>query len=141
LISRTAPDSVVTSLGAAYDGEGRVQMARFGKLLVVNVYVPNGNGKMRDNSRVPYKIAFSRALFDALEEERRRGGRIVVMGDINTAHQEIDLARPKQNKKTSGFLPEERDELDRWLRSGRADTFRHFEQDEGQHPWRSTRVG
>jgi exodeoxyribonuclease-3 len=141
LFSRRAPDAVSTTIAREYDVEGRVQMARFGKLLVVNVYVPNGNGKMRDNSRVPYKLAFSRAVFDALEHERKRGGRILVMGDINTAHQEIDLARPKQNLKTSGFLTEERAELDRWLKNGWVDTFRHFEKGPHHYSWWSSRFG
>ena len=142
LVAQRAPDSVVSTLGVAeYDVEGRVQMARFGKLLVVNVYVPNGNGKMRDNSRVPFKLAFKRRLFDLLEEERRNGGRILVMGDINTAHQDIDLARPKQNAKTSGFLPEERAELAGLLDRGWVDTFRHFEKGPGHYSWWSSRFG
>ena len=141
LLSLRRPDHVETRLGVEYDAEGRVQIARFGKLTVVNVYVPNGNGKARDNSRVPFKLAFSRALYDALEDEKRRGGRILVMGDINTAHKEIDLARPRQNARTSGFLPEERDELDRWLRSGWTDTFRAFEPGAGHYSWWSSRVG
>lgn len=142
LFSRHAPEQVETKLGVAeLDVEGRVQMARFGKLLVVNVYVPNGNGRMRDNSRVPFKIAFSRRLFELLDEEKRRGGRILVMGDINTAHREIDLARPKQNQKTSGFLPEEREELDRWLRHGWVDTFRALHPESATYSWWSSRFG
>jgi exodeoxyribonuclease-3 len=142
LVANRAADSVVTSLGvAAYDVEGRVQMARFGRLLVVNVYVPNGNGKLRDNSRVPFKLAFKRRLFDLLENEKNQGGHILVMGDINTAHQEIDLARPKQNHQTSGFLPEERAELSRLLDRGWVDTFRHFEKGAGHYSWWSQRVG
>ena len=82
--------------------------------LVVNAYFPNGNGKERDNSRVPFKLRFYRRLFQILEQARQHGDRILVMGDFNTAHREIDLARPKQNTKTSGFLPIERAELDRW---------------------------
>jgi exodeoxyribonuclease-3 len=142
LISRFPPDSVETKLGVAeFDVEGRVQMARFGKLLVVNVYVPNGNGKMRDNSRVPFKLAFSRKLYDILDDEKKRGGRILVMGDINTAHKEIDLARPKQNAKTSGFLPEEREELDRWIRNGWVDTFRAKNPETVMYSWWSSRFG
>ena len=110
-----------------FDREGRLQLARFGRLVVANVYFPNGNGKERDNSRVPYKLAFYRALFDALERLRRSGRRVLVMGDFNTAHREIDLARPRENRETSGFLPEERAELDRWLARGWIDTFRRFE--------------
>lgn len=142
VLARIPIDHVQTSLGVSdFDVEGRVQMARFGKLLVVNVYVPNGNGKERDNSRVPFKLAFSRRLFDVLEDERRRGGRILVMGDINTAHREMDLARPKQNQKTSGFLPEEREELDRWLRSGWTDTFRALHPESAVYSWWSSRFG
>ena len=142
LVAQRAPDSVVSSLGVAeYDVEGRVQMARFGKLRVVNVYVPNGNGKLRDNSRVPFKLAFKKRLFDLLEEEKQKGGRIIVMGDINTAHQDIDLARPKQNQKTSGFLPQERAALTGLLDSGWVDTFRHFEKGAGHYSWWSQRAG
>lgn len=142
LYARRRPDEVETSLDAdEFDVEGRLQMARFGELLLVNGYFPNGSGKERDNSRVPYKLRFYRRLFERLEEERATGGKILVMGDFNTAHREIDLARPKQNVKTSGFLPEEREELDRWLRSGWVDTFRHFESGEGHYTWWSQRFG
>ena len=142
LFSRTAPDAIETSLGAPrFDREGRLQIARFGRLVVVNGYFPNGNGKERDNSRVPYKLAFYRSLFDKVERLRRGGYRVLVMGDFNTAHREIDLARPKDNKKTSGFLPRERAELDRWLAAGWIDTFRHFEPGPGHYSWWSQRMG
>ncbi|MDH5672269.1 MAG: exodeoxyribonuclease III [Myxococcales bacterium] len=142
LYSRMAPDAVETHLGVEeFDIEGRLQLLRFGELLVVNGYFPNGNGKERDNSRVPFKLDFYRRLFDRLEAERVRGGRILVMGDFNTAHRAIDLARPKQNEQTSGFLPEEREELDRWIRAGWVDTFRHFNSEPGQYTWWSQRFG
>ncbi|MBZ0273576.1 exodeoxyribonuclease III [bacterium] len=142
LMSRRAPDEIVTSIGETrFDAEGRVQMARFGKLLIVNVYVPNGNGKDRDLSRIPYKLDFSRRLFDVLEPERRAGGRILVMGDFNTAHEEIDIARPKDNVKNSGFRPEERAEFGRWLEGGWIDTFRAFEKNGGHYTWWSQRFG
>src|SRR5690606_35591955 len=67
LFSRLVPDEVETKLGPEFDPEGRLQFARFGKLLVVNGYFPNGNGKNRDNSRIPYKLDFYRALYDKLE--------------------------------------------------------------------------
>ena len=136
-------EEVITSLGVEeFDKEARVQIARFGKLLVANVYFPNGSGKNRDNSRIPYKLDFYRRLFDLLEPERAAGTPILVLGDYNTAHQEIDLARPKTNHKTSGFCPEEREELDRWLREGWVDTFRHFHPDtEGAYTWWSQRFG
>ncbi|HWV37528.1 MAG TPA: exodeoxyribonuclease III [Vulgatibacter sp.] len=143
LFSRLAPDEVETSLGVEeFDAEGRLQIARLGKLQVVNCYFPNGNGKDRDNSRVPFKLAFYRALFDRLEKPLRDGERVLVIGDFNTAHRPIDLARPKANEETSGFLPEEREELDRWLRSGWVDTFRHFHPDTpDRYSWWSQRFG
>ena len=140
LLSRKKPDAVETTVGVAeFDVEGRVQRARFGSLVVVNGYFPNGNGKERDNSRIPFKLAFYQRVFELLEGERRRGAKLLVMGDFNTAHKEIDLARPKANQKTSGFTPVERAELDRWLQAGWIDTFREFEPGEGHYSWWSQR--
>jgi exodeoxyribonuclease-3 len=142
LFSRREPDEVDTSLGEArFDREGRLQVARFGRLVVANVYFPNGNGPNRDHSRIPYKLDFYRALFDKVERLRARGDRVLVMGDFNTAHREIDLARPKANVRTSGFTPPEREELDRWLRAGWVDTFRRFEPGPGHYSWWSQRFG
>ncbi len=140
LLSRQVPDEIETTVGVAeFDVEGRVQRARFGSLVVVNGYFPNGNGKERDNSRIPFKLAFYRRVFELLEGERRRGAKLLVMGDFNTAHKEIDLARPKTNQKTSGFTPIERAELDRWLQAGWIDTFREMEPGEGHYSWWSQR--
>lgn len=143
ILSRRPFDSVETSLGEArFDSEGRLQFAAFGDLLLVNGYFPNGSGKDRSNDRVPHKLDFYRALFDRLEPERKKGRPILVLGDFNTAHREIDLARPKANEKTSGFLPIEREELSRWLDSGWTDTFRHVRGDEpGHYTWWSQRFG
>ncbi|MFP8880875.1 MAG: exodeoxyribonuclease III [Myxococcota bacterium] len=142
LFMRRAPDRIDSKLHKAkFDREGRVQLARFGRLVVANVYFPNGNGKDRDNSRVPFKLEFYRTLFAELERIRRGGARVLVMGDFNTAHREIDLARPKANRKTSGFLPKECAELDRWFEAGWTDTFRHFEPGTGHYSWWSQRFG
>ena len=142
LYSRRPPDRVETSLVAPeFDREGRLLIAHFGRLALVSVYVPKGSGVNRDNSRVPYKLAFSRALFDRLERLRRGGRRVLVMGDFNTAHREIDLARPRQNQATSGFLPEERAEFQRWVDAGWVDTFRRFEPGAGHYTWWSQRFG
>jgi exodeoxyribonuclease-3 len=142
LYARRAADRIETSLGRPeFDCEGRVQLARFGRLVVANVYFPNGNGPGRDNSRVPYKLDFYRALFDRLQRLRRGGARVLVMGDFNTAHREIDLARPKANHTTSGFLPAERDELGRWLAAGWTDTYRRFDPAPERYTWWSQRFG
>ena len=142
IYSRNKPDDVKTSLDEErFDAEGRVQFARFGRLVVVNAYFPKGSGKDRDNSRVAYKLDFYRALFDRVQRLRRGGLRVLVMGDFNTAHTEIDLARPKGNKDTSGFLPIEREELDRWVDAGWVDTFRAFEPGPDHYSWWSQRFG
>lgn len=140
IFSRYAIDDVATSLDVQqFDDEGRVQIVRFGKLVVANVYFPNGNGKDYDNSRIPFKLDFYQRLFDVLEEVRAKHDRILVVGDFNTAHTEIDLARPKENVNTSGFCKVERDEVERWLQSGWVDTFRAFNKEPGRYSWWSQR--
>ena len=142
LFSRKAPIRVDTSLGEPrFDVEGRLQIAKFDRLTVVNAYFPKGSGKDRDNSRVPYKLDFYRAVFDRAQKLRRRQP-VLVIGDYNTAHREIDLARPKDNAKSSGFLPEERAELDRLFDAGWVDTFRRLHPGEaGHYSWWSQRSG
>ncbi len=141
-LSRQPPEWQESSLGVdEFDAEGRILMQRHGRLLIVNGYFPNGSGKDRDNSRVPYKLDFYRHLFDLLEAQKERGEPILVLGDFNTAHRDIDLARPRENRQTSGFLPEECEELDRWLRNGWTDTFRNFEAGGGFYTWWSQRFG
>ena len=141
--SRSKPDAVETSLGEdRFDVEGRLLQARFGRLVVINGYFPKGSGKDRDNSRVPYKLDFYRAVFERAEKLRRGGKRVLVLGDLNTAHKEIDLARPRDNRKNSGFLPEERAELDRWEKAGWLDTLRVFQDGpSGAAPARRTSAG
>ena len=136
LYSRRAPERIETSLGAPrFDSEGRFIAARFGRLTVVGAYFPKGSGRDRDNSRVPYKLDFYRAVFERAQRLRRRGP-VFVVGDYNTAHEPIDLARPKGNAKSSGFLPEERAELSRWLAAGWVDCFRaRHPQAPGHYTW------
>jgi len=142
LWSRRKPDAVAHGLGVPrFDVEGRFVLARFGRLVVANGYFPKGSGRLRDNSRVPYKLDFYRAVFARLERLRRAGQRVLVLGDFNTAHREIDLTRPRANVTTSGFLPEERAELERWLRAGWVDCFRAFEPGPGHYTWWSQRLG
>jgi exodeoxyribonuclease-3 len=136
LYSRVAPDRVESTLNdARFDAEGRLLIAHFGRLAVVTAYFPKGSGKERDNSRVPYKLDFSAAVFDRIQHLKRRGP-VFVIGDYNTAHAAIDLARPKTNDKTSGFLPAERAELSRWIAAGWVDTFRAAHPAEGdRYTW------
>ena len=139
---RTPPSTVTTSLDAdTFDSEARVQFARYHQLVIANVYFPNGNGKQRDNSRVPYKLAFYQALRDRLDTERKAGHRVIVMGDFNTAPHDIDLARPRQNVKTSGCLPEERAELGDGLGAGWVETCRTCNPQAGNNTWGGQRKG
>jgi exodeoxyribonuclease-3 len=142
LLSRQAPDEVSTSLGdGEFDRDGRYVRARFGRLHVVSAYMPNGSGKDRDNSRVPYKLAFYRRVRAELESLASEGEAVVVLSDANTAPYAVDLARPKDNEKTSGFLLEEREELHRWFASGWSDAFRQRSTDGGAYTWWAQRGG
>lgn len=132
LFSKAKPNKVITSLELEhFDTEGRVIIAYYDDFLLATVYFPNGAGK-GDNSRVPYKLAFYDALFNFLDDHQ---GPKFIMGDFNTAHKEIDLARPKSNMKTSGFLPEEREHFSKILDRGYVDTFRYFNQAPDQYTW------
>ena len=97
-----------TTLGLGidqFDREGRVIQTHFEDFTLFNIYFPNGG---RDHSRVAFKLDFYAALLDLCDAMHARGEKIVICGDVNTAHQEIDLKNPKSNQKTTGFLPEER---------------------------------
>ena len=106
LYSVQEPDSVKLGLGIeAYDREGRTIIADYGDFVLINAYFPNGG---RDHSRVPFKMAFKAHFLEVCNQLLAQGREVIFCGDVNTAHQEIDLARPKQNQKTTGFLPIER---------------------------------
>ena len=108
-------------------------MADFGRFMLINCYFPNGG---RDQERVPYKLAFYDAFLAFCDGLRDQGRSLVICGDVNTSHREIDLARPKQNQKSTGFLPEERAWLDRWTAAGYVDTFRHcYPETAGAYTW------
>jgi len=141
LYSRVEPKSVV--LGGldnpAFDSEGRLIIADYGDFLFYTGYFPNGGN---DLSRVPYKLEFSEAVLQHAETQRRAGRGIVICGDVNTAHQEIDLANPKSNKKNTGFLPEEREWVTRLLDHGYVDIFRKRNPETtGAYTWWSNRPG
>ncbi len=119
--------------------EGRINEYHFGSIAYFNVYFPNGQ---RDDERLEYKMAFYERFLAHLLELRQQGKSIIVCGDVNTAHHPIDLARPKANEKTSGFLPMERAWQDKLLASGFIDTFRHVHGDVPErYSWWSYRAG
>ncbi|MEW6273103.1 MAG: exodeoxyribonuclease III [Thermodesulfobacteriota bacterium] len=143
LLSRAKPLEVVTDLGDdLFDREGRFLLARFPGLLVANVYFPKGSGNLRDNSRVPYKLAFTERVFRAMNAARRRHRLpAVLMGDFNIAPDPIDLAHPRGNEGTSGFLPEERELYARVRGRSWIDTFRALHPTAVKYTWWSNRVG
>lgn len=142
LLSKERPDTVDVGLGVKrFDVEGRLHVGRFGRLKVVNAYFPNGNGRDRDLSRIPYKLAFYKAVLAMTRPWLEGGEPVLVMGDFNTAHTALDLARPKDNEENSGFRPEERKAFQQWLDAGFVDTFRHFTKAGGHYSWWTQRGG
>ncbi|MDP3622450.1 MAG: exodeoxyribonuclease III, partial [Methanobacteriaceae archaeon] len=120
-----------------FDMEGRVQIADYDDFVLFNIYFPNG--KMSDE-RLKYKLDFYDAFLDQVNNLRDEGRNVVICGDVNTAHKEIDLAHPKENSKISGFLPVERAWIDKFLENGYVDTFRMFNQEPEQYTWWSYRT-
>jgi exodeoxyribonuclease III len=128
VLSRIPPNNVNKHIGVEeIDGEGRILEIDYGAFILYGCYFPNGS---REHLRVPYKMRFYDALFARCQQQRAEGKNIVVCGDYNTAHHEIDLARPKENQHTTGFLAEEREKLDWMVQHGWIDTFREFYPDE-----------
>ncbi len=124
LYSKTEPDKVEYGIGIKkFDDEGRIIIGHYGDLVLLNVYFPNGGG---GPERLKYKYEFYDAFLKYTEKLRKHGKKVVFCGDVNTAHEEIDLARPKENEKNTGFLPEERAWIDELIYSGYTDSFRHF---------------
>lgn len=115
-----------------FDVEGRVVQTRFDGFRLFNIYFPNGG---RDHSRVPFKLEFYAALLELCDELHAKGEQIIICGDINTAHQEIDLKNHKTNHKTTGFLPEEREWITKYLAHGFADAFRLLYPEKEQYTW------
>ncbi len=125
LITKEKPNEVFEGMGnPKYDCEGRVVGADFGSFVVFGVYFPNGS---MGEHRLNYKLDFYTDFFNMCQEYREAGKHVIVCGDYNTAHTEIDLARPKENVENSGFLPIERAWMDKLVDElGYIDTFRHF---------------
>ncbi len=125
------PEDVLYSFGSnKFDNEGRILQAKFKEFTLFNIYFPNGKAS---KERFEYKMGFYYSFLEILKS--RKNEKIIICGDVNTAHKEIDLARPKPNQKVSGFLPEERAWIDELLEEGYVDVFREFNQEPEQYTW------
>ena len=136
--SKIEAKNVSTGFGIEdFDREGRVLRHDFKEFTLFNIYFPNGQ---RDDERLMYKMDFYDACLEHFEALRKEGKKLVICGDYNTAHHPIDLARPKANEKTSGFLPIERAWMDKYEAHGYVDTFREFNKNPDEYSWWSMRT-
>ena len=115
---------------AEFDDEGRTLVLNYGDFVLLGVYFPNGKSSA---ARLDYKMRFYDAFLSYVDGLRAQGREVIFCGDVNTAHTEIDLARPKENEQISGFLPIEREWLDRVTAHGFVDTFRHLHPGQRDH--------
>lgn len=132
VFSKIKPLRVINGMNLPeHDTEGRVIALEFDTFYLVNVYTPNAG---RELARLPYRQEWDK-LFLAYLKKLEKKKPVVVCGDLNVAHKEIDLARPKDNTKCAGFTKEERAGMDAYVSAGFIDTFRHFCQDGGHYTW------
>jgi exodeoxyribonuclease-3 len=131
--TKKKPDNVIYGFGnEKFDFEGRVIQLIYDDLYIINTYFPNGK---RDDERLNYKYEFYFAMQEYLNGLIKNGKEVLICGDFNTAHNEIDIARPKSNSKISGFLPEERILIDKYIQNGLVDTFRIIHPEEIKYSW------
>jgi len=132
IFSKT-PDEIKMGLGVErFDNEGRVIQFSYPEFELFNIYFPNGG---EENKRVTFKLDFYEQLLINCENLMAEGKEIIITGDFNTAHKEIDLKNPKANEKNTGFLPEERVWIDHFLNKGFIDVFRHLYPEKVVYTW------
>jgi len=133
LLSKEEPSRIEPGWGVdTFKREGRTVIADYENFLLMNIYFPNGKASPE---RLKYKMDFYESFLDYVDGLKNQGKKLIICGDVNTAHKEIDLARPKENETVSGFLPEERAWIDKLLSHGYIDTFRMFEEGGGHYSW------
>jgi exodeoxyribonuclease-3 len=139
VFTREKPLSVRYDLGNTdLDLEGRVIVVEYPGFTLLNIYFPNGK---KGDARLQYKMDFYEAFLKFADSLKEAGKNLVICGDVNTAHKEIDLARPKENSTISGFLPQERAWIDKLISHGYTDVFRHFHQEPNQYTWWDLKSG
>jgi len=133
LYSKLRPARIERGFGIEkYDTEGRILIADYHFFVLLNIYFPNGQ---MSEERLRYKLAFYDAFLDYVDVLNAAGRNLIICGDVNTAHTEIDLFHPNENSTISGFLPEERAWIDKFLSHGYYDTFRLFNNEPGNYTW------
>lgn len=133
LYSKIEPNKIEYGFGKeAFDREGRIIIAHYDDFVLLDIYFPNGKSS---KERLAFKLEFYDAFLRYSKGLMKAKKQLVVCGDVNTAHKEIDLARPKENSKISGFLPEERAWMDRFEEAGLIDTYREFDKSPGRYTW------
>jgi len=131
--TKQKPIEVKTGFGREkFDIEGRILIITFSTFTLFNIYFPNGK---KNKERLQYKLDFYDEFLSYADDLKARKQNIIVCGDFNTAHKEIDLARPKENEHISGFLPVERAWIDTFVDHGYIDTFRQFHTESNQYSW------
>ena len=139
IYSKTAPLDVRYLGKSEFDNEGRVLIAEYPQFTLIAAYFPNSQDEGR---RLDYKLAFCNAILRLCNSLVKKGKHFIISGDYNIAHTPIDLARPKENEGSAGYLPEERAWMDTFTKTGHIDTFRHFHPDQGSHyTWWTYRGG
>jgi len=137
--TKEKPLRIENDFGAPeFDTEGRAIITEYPEFTLFNVYFPNGK---KDDIRLKYKLDFYDAFLDLIETLRAKGEKLIICGDYNTAHTEIDLSRPKENEKVSGFLPIERAWMDKLVSRGYIDSFRHFNKEANHYTWWDLKSG
>ncbi len=130
---REEPLAATYGLGVEeFDREGRTIILEYPNYYFLNIYFPNGG---MGEERIAFKLRFYERFLEKSKELFKTGKTVIACGDVNTAHTELDLARPKQNEDVTGFLPEERAWLTRFFTEGYADAYRAFEKDGGHYTW------
>lgn len=133
IYTKPEPAKVENGFGISrFDDEGRIIIADYKSFMLINIYYPNGKARAE---RLQYKMDFYDAFLEYADMLVKKGKKLVICGDVNTAHKEIDLARPKENSKISGFLPMEREWMDNFFSHGYIDTFRMFNEQPEQYTW------
>lgn len=137
IFSKIKPTAVKKGNGFhASDFEGRVIEMQFGDIKIINAYFPSGTS---GEERQEFKYQWLDEMYDYLEKTKKKNPKLILCGDYNIAHEEIDIHDPKGNKNSSGFLPKEREWMTKFLRAGWIDTFRHFHKEPHRYSWWSQR--